>query len=155
MIFFVANYKGVGFFFSSSKDFMTFQSLKGNRAHNVVYVVCNSHLVILPKYLIRAHNMLPLSVSRCMELSVSKERCFFSSPARKLSVSTRRRTTQAPCFFPQPPTLLTQRQKSLWAAFAEHCAHSLQTHRSLLSHHFTLCHRQALSSSRSARMLHL
>lgn len=87
-------------FFFIFKDFIASKSLTVREAHNVAYVVYTSHLVILLlKHLIRGHNWLRLSVSRCAQSGLSIESCFLSSPARELSVSTRPSTTQTPCFF--------------------------------------------------------
>lgn len=103
-----------GFVFVFFKDFIASKSLTRREAHNVIHVVCTSHLVILLKHLMRGRNLLRLNVSRCAQFSLSTARCFFSSPARELSVSIRPRATQASFFlFLAPYTANTKTKISL------------------------------------------
>lgn len=83
-------------FFLIFKDFIT-KSLKGSKTHNIAYVVCSSHLVILLlKHLIRGRNLLPLSVSRCARSSLSSLAGDEKKHLSMLSVSTRPSATHRP-----------------------------------------------------------
>lgn len=145
-------------FFPIFKAFIT-KSLKGSKTHNIAYVVCSSHLVILLlKHLIRGRNLLPLSVSRCARSSLSSLAGDEKKHLSMLSVSTRPSTTHRPrcSFFLAAYAANTKTEISL-TSLAGRCSRTLfkHTHRSLLSRHSTSCHRQLLSSSRLTSTLHL
>lgn len=136
------------------KGLITSKSLKRSGAHNLVYIVCTSHKVILPlKHLIRGHILAPLNPSRCAESGFSMETCLLISCQRAKCQHASTSTTQAPCSFSLTPrTANTKAEASLGLPLL---SYSFQTHHSTLSRHSTFCHHKLLSSSRSTSMPHL
>lgn len=122
-------YKLHVFFLFIFKDFITSKSLKGSRAHNVPYVVCSSHLVILLlKHLIRGHHLLPLSVSSCAQSSLSSLAGDEKKHLFILSVSTRPSTTQTPCSFFLEPYATNAKTKISLTSLAGRSSRTLFKH---------------------------